>query len=72
MLEEIFAWLDWVKVKMALPLRYRKSLFNEGEIWWCSVGWNVGVEIRGKEKKIHPPGFDCQKIQSTIVLRIAA
>jgi mRNA interferase MazF len=31
-------------------LRTQKSrvLFNEGEIWWCRIGMNVGVEIFGK------------------------
>ena len=23
---------------------------REGEVWWCAVGENVGVEINGKSK----------------------
>ena len=29
--------------------------FSEGEIWWCHVGLNVGVETDGKEKSFRRP-----------------
>ena len=39
---------DWMIVKD--DIQYNKHLhnFKEWEIWWCSIGENVGVEINGK------------------------
>jgi mRNA interferase MazF len=48
MLEKIFAWLDWDKAKINLLYEPPGILFHEGEIWWCSIGMNIGVEIYGK------------------------
>jgi mRNA-degrading endonuclease toxin of MazEF toxin-antitoxin module len=39
----------WMAQKQAIHAReYRPPLFREGQIWWCFVGENVGVEIDGK------------------------
>ena len=40
------------------PLLDKKSgkyLFKEGEIWYCSIGVNVGTEICGKNKDFERP-----------------
>ncbi len=55
MLEEIFGFLDWLKVKINLRSSKAKPLFKEGEVWWCSIGINIGVEIYGKGKKFTRP-----------------
>jgi len=55
MLKEILIFLDWVKVKIGLGSRRSKTIFKEGEIWWCSIGRNIGVEIYGKGKKFTRP-----------------
>lgn len=39
---------NWHKFKEKLDNRKRPPTFNEGEVWWCSVGINVGVEADGK------------------------
>ena len=36
---------EWIKVKAYLDRRARKPAVHEGEIWWASVGENVGVEL---------------------------
>ncbi len=42
-------FLDWIKVKIKLHTTFVKPpLVNEGEIWWASLGENVGTEINGK------------------------
>lgn len=38
----------WNKVKQKIDNEHELPLFNEREIWWCSVGVNVGFEIFGK------------------------
>ena len=49
MLQNYFlALLDWLRITIRLRNRQRKPLFKEGEIWWCSIGLNVGDEEYGK------------------------
>lgn len=38
----------WNKVKQQIDASHKPPLFQEREIWWCSVGVNVGYEIFGK------------------------
>jgi len=48
-MEIIKNFLEWFKVKEKIDKSQNKiPLFNEGEIWWCMVGENVGIEIGGK------------------------
>lgn len=47
---------EWIKVKEKLHFSSNVfPLFKEGEIWWCSVGDNVGTEINGKSKDFTRP-----------------
>lgn len=55
MLDYIFAVLEWCKVAIFLRGKERRVLFKEGEIWWCSIGMNVGNEIFGKGSKFERP-----------------
>jgi mRNA interferase MazF len=49
MLQNYFlALLDWWKINVLLRGSTSTRLFKEAEIWWCSIGINVGVEIFGK------------------------
>jgi mRNA interferase MazF len=55
MFEYILALIDWLKVAVLLRKKNKKLLFKEGEVWWCSIGMNVGVEIYGKGPKFTRP-----------------
>jgi len=39
---------DWNQLKKQLDTNANPPFFVEREIWWCSVGVNVGYEILGK------------------------
>ncbi len=39
---------NWNNIKKSIDLKNRKILFKEMEIWWCSVGLNIGIESCGK------------------------
>lgn len=44
-------FLEWIGLKTQLHLGSQKMPFvREGEIWWASLGENVGFEINGKSK----------------------
>ena len=49
-----------VKVK----LHNKKSLrsFNEGDVWWCGIGENIGSEICGKGKDFLRPVLVINKL----------
>lgn len=38
----------WCAQKVGLHFAPRAPLFKQGEVWWCSVGMNIGEEIYGK------------------------
>lgn len=38
----------WIAKKKQLDAKTKPPFFNEGQIWWCSIGVNVGFEIYGK------------------------
>lgn len=46
---------EWMERKRDFHFRGRIPTINEGEIWWCGVGENVGVEINGKSERFSRP-----------------
>lgn len=40
---------DWNELKKKLHDDRPRPLFKEGEVWWCHIGVNVGVEMDGKD-----------------------
>jgi mRNA interferase MazF len=64
MLEYIFAMLEWCKIAIFLKWKNKKPLFKEGEIWWCRIGMNVGVEVYGKGRKFERPVLILKKFTS--------
>ena len=45
----------WIRIKAKLHFKETLRSFNEGEIWWCNIGENVGCEICGKGKDFLRP-----------------
>ena len=46
----------WNSEKQNIDRKFLKDFyFSEREIWWCSVGINVGVEVNGKNSKFERP-----------------
>lgn len=55
-------FLEWVGLKEKLHAQaHHPPLFKEGEIWWCYVGENVGIEMNGKGEKFTRPIFIFKK-----------
>lgn len=46
---------SWHKVKKRLEAIQKPPFFNEREIWWCSVGVNIGFEVYGKGRLFTRP-----------------
>jgi len=55
--KNIYNFIEWTKLKIRLHLKpINKSLyFKEREIWWASLGINIGFETDGKNEKFERP-----------------
>lgn len=62
--------LDWFKITIRLQNKKPQLLFKEGEIWWCSIGMNIGVEIFGKDIDFGRPVIIFKKINANSFLGI--
>ena len=48
-------FLNWARVKYSLNIKESRSTVRERQIYWCSVGYNVGHEENGKGDKYRRP-----------------
>ena len=52
-MDRFFAWIG---VKRSLAVReHEPPLMREGDLWWCAVGENVGIEVNGKSRDFTRP-----------------
>lgn len=56
-------FLNWFRLKVRLDVYMHKPpLFKDGEIWWCSIGENIGGEISGKGSYFRRPVLVIRKL----------
>lgn len=48
---------NWLELKIRLWTKKDEVVFKQGEIWWCSLGFNLGEEIFGKGEKFTANSF---------------
>lgn len=49
-------FLEWIGLKQKLDVHdYLPPLISEGDLWWCAVGENVGIEVSGKSMNFTRP-----------------
>ncbi len=53
---------EWIEVKSDLHEAYVVRRIREGDIWWCALGENVGIEINGKSKTFARPILVLRKL----------
>ena len=53
---------EWNEVKKNTHGLRRMPAIKEGEIWWCAIGENVGVEINGKSEVFSRPVLVLKKL----------
>lgn len=54
-LNYIEAFRSWLKLKITLWSKPSAVVFKQADIWWCSLGMNLGEEIFGKGPKFARP-----------------
>ncbi len=60
----------WSTLKQKINGLPTRVLFKEGEIWWCSIGKNIGTEINGKSHKYSRPVIIFRKCSSQTFIGI--
>ncbi|OGM90296.1 hypothetical protein A2755_03850 [Candidatus Wolfebacteria bacterium RIFCSPHIGHO2_01_FULL_48_22] len=53
--QELREFVDWTRIKIKLHASPTKVFPHKREIWWISVGKNIGVEINGKNERFERP-----------------
>ncbi len=53
---------EWIDLKEKLHFHAKIPRILEGEVWWCSFGENVGVEINGKSCRFTRPVLIMRKL----------
>ena len=59
---------EWFRLKISLWGKESKVVFKQGDIWWCSLGVNLGEEIFGKGLKFTRPVLIFRKFTSNSFL----
>ncbi len=54
----------WNIIKKRLHFLPQEPFFQEGEIWWCSLGMNIGYEYNGKNINYERPVLIICKISN--------
>ena len=57
---------QWNKLKKKLDTKKDLPLFREREVWWCSLGHNVGFEQDGKGVKFQRPVLVLRKFNKYV------
>lgn len=58
----------WHRLKEELDLLHRPPTFQQREIWWCSIGVNIGHEANGKSRLCNRPVLIVRKFNAHIFL----
>lgn len=61
---------DWCRLKAFVHAKHNKTLFKEGEIWWCIIGMNVGYEIYGKGQEFARPVLILKKLTENSLMAL--
>lgn len=59
---------DWNIVKKNLQQKESVKFFRERQIWWCSIGQNLGSESYGKGKTFTRPVLIFKKLSGELFL----
>jgi mRNA interferase MazF len=65
---------QWNTCKKTLAEMPNWPIFNEGEVWWCCIGLNIGNELYGKGEQFRRPVLILKKLSanSCIVIPITS
>ncbi len=51
----LLRFIEWTKIKIRIHIAERLIYFDERDIWWASLGVNIGHEQDGKNERFERP-----------------
>ena len=69
-MKSIESYIEWVKHKFKIDSQERKYQIQEGEVYWCSLGVNVGDEENRKGLGSRRPVLIFKKFNNNIFLGV--
>ena len=61
---------DWNKLKKDLSTKESRIFFHKGEIWYASIGKNIGDEEDGKNQNFERPLLITRKFNNNIFIGV--
>ena len=65
--EELKRFVEWTKLKIKIHISEKIIYFREGEIWWASLGANIGHEQDGKNQNFERPILVLRKFNQYVL-----
>lgn len=62
--------INWTKIKIRIQHKDIKRYFKEREVWWTSLGANIGYEQDGKHANFQRPVLIIRKFNHDIFLGV--
>ena len=59
-------FIDWIITKIIIDKSENVALINEGGVYWCSLGENIGFEQNGKGEDFRRPVLILKKFNNSI------
>ena len=63
-------YIAWYKLKSTIESNESVPQFSEREVWWCSLGANIGHEEDGKNQLFERPIFVLKKYNKDLFLAL--
>ena len=71
MKEDLIKFIEWTKLKIRIQISEEEPVyFREKEIWWASLGVNIGYEQDGKNRNFERPVLVLKKFNKDILLAL--
>lgn len=61
---------SWAKLKKNIYFRTERPFFRERDVWWASIGFNIGDEVYGKNYYYERPVLVLRKFNNNIFLAV--
>ena len=61
---------SWAKLKEGIYFQSERPYFHERDVWWSSIGFNIGDEAHGKNYYFERPVLVVRKFNNNIFLAI--
>lgn len=59
-------FIEWIYTKIYIDTKVRNISINEGEVYWCILGENIGDEENGKGEEFHRPVLVFKKFNRNV------